>query len=137
MTRGEGGWEEELDGINSGNEENFCWKLTVSSTLSIPSSRVAFLKNRFMEVGVTGVTGVTGVDGAEGTSSLRVIMAGVGPSTNSPSSRGIEGRGGGIVRDFLGRGDWSSAGVLPPANTSITRISHIIRIQCSFFYRHR
>ena len=96
---GEEGSETPVElGLNSGREENFSWKFTVSKTLSIPSSLVALRKNLF-------IVGVVGVEGTEGEDGVFVLMAGVGPrmnlSSRSMSSLGKLTNGGGMVRHFL------------------------------------
>jgi len=110
------GWplgEDTSIGLYCGSEENFSSKFTVSNTLSIPSSCIAFLKKLFL-VGVAGL-GVTEL--LEGINALApspiillldvlfeigdagaplpvvLICAGVGPSTNLPGESGSLGSG--------------------------------------------
>ena len=81
-------------GTNSGREENFCSKFTVSRTLSIPSSRITFLKKLFLfpeskvltpkfdsRPIISGFVSV-GVDGSDSDGNLAFICAGVGARMN-------------------------------------------------------
>lgn len=78
------------DGTYSGKEENFSSKFTVSKTLSIPSSLIAFLKKLFLE-GVAGVNeesfnriSKSSFDSllCTGEDTFALIWAGVGARTN-------------------------------------------------------
>ena len=78
-------------GTYSGREENFCSKFTVSRTLSIPSSRITFLKKLFLFpesnvvtpiLGSRAISGLVSEGVSESDGNLAFICAGVGARMN-------------------------------------------------------